>query len=180
MKTRFLSLLCAFITTAAFAEPLERVTLTGITLNVAPVASKVVSENKFKTSYGSSDIQTQRSQSIAGTVTNGTKQPVKLMVEIHWIGKKTGGNDRVWLPASESREITLEPRGVHQIANSSGTVSAQDLKLVAIGERYTGGARIEGWVVTVRWNEKLVCIRGNQAHLEDLVRSGVKLPMAEE
>ena len=182
IKARLVTILCAILTTVAFAEPLERVTLAGISLNVASATVKAVATNQFKTNYGSSDVHTDRVRSIAGSVTNRTRTEAKVVVTIFWFGKKTGGNERVVLPASEYREITLAPGAAWKLESSTGTVAAQDMKLVAIGERYTGGSTIEGWVVTVRSAGKLVGCVGSQGHLEEIVRSGAsaKLEMAGE
>jgi hypothetical protein len=182
MKTKTLFLLSLLVAASAFSEPLERVTVTGISMNVVSGVVKSTSKDHFKTNYGSSDIHTERERSITGTVTNRTRAAANVVVTIFWIGKKIGGNERVILPASELREIAIAPGGTYKLESSTGTVAGQDLKLKAIGERYTGGARIDGWVVAVRWNSTLVACTGSQSYLEELVRSGAsaKLQMAEE
>ena len=173
MKTILPLLLSASL---CFAENLEIIQPSHIGLNAQLVSTSAKANDQFKTDYGSSDIHTEKQRSISANVRNFGKTVADVDVTVLWIGKDVGGNNRSLLKRDEFAR-PIKPVASADVTSSSGVIKGSDMKLVAIGERYTAGKRIEGWVVTVRdgKTQALFAVKGSDTHLEEFARSDAKL-----
>jgi hypothetical protein len=78
------------------------------------------------------------------------------------------------LTGSHSNEIAILPGATLQARHVSGLVKSEELVLAALGAARGGGnILLDGWVICVRSESKLVAIKGSDLRLEDIVRRGM-------
>ena len=155
MKTLLLLIIASPVALTAIpslAAELELIVPSHISLTAQLVSNAAKAVDYFKTDYGSSDIHTAKSRTIAGSVRNFGKEPAEVIITTEWFCKGTGGNHR-YVSKMDTSPQQIRPGATYSFQSNSGTVVGRDQKLVMIGSRTTEGARIDGWVVTVR--EKL-------------------------
>ena len=154
------------------AAELERFFPSHLGLSASLIANSASQEDHFRTTWGSSDIHTEKSRTVTAGVRNFGAEAVETEITVFWIGKYTGGNDRLLLKR-EAAAHRIAPGATGGIISESGSVTGSELKLVTIGVQRARGERIEGWVVTVRdaGTKALLACKGSDSHLEDLART---------
>ncbi len=179
MKFRTFVLLAMLAPAAQPAEPAperERIAPSHIGLDAVLTSNAAASKDHFKTDYGSSDIHTEKNRRVLVNVRNFGREPQRVALDIVWIGKFTGSNERVIL-RRQSTPLALAPGAQERITGDSGEVKGSDLKLVMIGVRDTRGFKIEGWIAQLREAGEgnatgaLIGLKASDTHLADLAQT---------
>ena len=157
----------------AYGDSLLRPSLS---LDAKTVSSQTEETNSYKTDHGSYDKEYARVRLVEGTLRNMGKEAQDVTITTYFFGRAVGTNKRVIL--KEEAQICLAmPNITVPIRHNSGIVEGKDLNLAAIGDRYTSGHKIEGWVmvVTDTQTKQVFCVKGSLPHLEALAKTNGEL-----
>lgn len=182
---RILSVVAAFAATSRAQQPASLITMervdwaSKISLEVRNVASGSSMSDSYPTWWGSYDKTWSKRRDIEVKLHNLGGATTKVRVEVIWTGKTVRTHDRIVLDRG-GHEFTVDSRG-HVKFVVGVNAEASDMKLATIGVRESGGAKIEGWVVTVRdvsrpsaWNPKLgtlIAVKGSEEVLVRLAQT---------
>lgn len=147
-----------------------------VTIEVKPLLAGKITQNNFKTDYGSYDKDQVRMRKIQVSIRNYSKEPRKLTVETLWfVTPEKPPKDRIapQEPFIGSREVTIDGEmKPSQTASgeSSSLAESNRTRYEALNESYADGIKFVGWVVVAREGNKVVGAKAGTPTLEKLLK----------
>lgn len=171
-------LLCPFIAVilaaAVRGDEYYQIHMSRISLKAATHTPPLPFKNDYQNKRAIRDNPALRESYVDTAITNTGSVPLVIEVEVVWLGRINSTDERVRLTGSHSNEIAILPGATLQARHVSGLVKSEELVLAALGAARGGGnILLDGWVICVRSESKLVAIKGSDLRLEDIVRRGM-------
>jgi hypothetical protein len=165
---------------ASLSNAAGRPRLTGSIEGKSIGTGKVTQEN-WKTDWGSYDRNYTRMQHVEVTVTAWGAGEGNVEVEWIWFGRGLEkGSPRVILNRGKSPITIKAGAGPKSLLIHSGAIAGSVQNYSALGERYADGEKIEGWYIRLLIDGKPAGDASNQTFLTDLARNAGKLAAIED
>jgi|GEM_PF-4456056 len=174
MKLIFSAIIIASLIASAFAG--EKIApIRSLALKSKTLSTRKTNSSNWKTDYGSYDRDTSRQKSIEYTVRNFSKDPApEVIVTTYWLVTYAWDKE-LSLYQKDVQKYDIEPGTTVEAEILSPETRQNEMKLVAIGEHWKEGARMEGYVVAIKYQGEFGETFASTSKLRDLARNPEKL-----
>jgi len=128
----------------------------------------------WKTDYGSTDKDYSRSMSITINLRNMQTDNSRVRLEWYFVAKDLS-NKKQWIFDYDAQEIEIDEAIPIVLIKTSNNLEASVQRYVALNERSNSGSKIDGYIVRVTIEDRILAVNASSKPLEKVARENVSL-----
>ena len=143
-----------------------------IRLDVKETASAKVIFRNTETDYGTYDRDFQRNKTLAVDVTNLSRNPSAVTVDVYWFGQKlVDRKTYVFDHDTAAKELRATDR--YHLESQMLTMESSVLNLAALQEKWVSGSKVAGWLVVASDKGVVFAHRASSPSIEQLAKTSL-------
>ena len=162
MKKRLAVLLCFAVYTIAMAEEPP-----AVTLQVKRISSMTDVQKNWESSWGSYDRNYSRTVDIDISLLNMRSTDASFSLDVLFVAKPLSGSKR-WVFDRSTETVKLGPAKAFHTVKKSKTMEASVQNYAFSGFKHESGGRIEGYIVRVLWDSRIVKVVASSYDLQKI------------